>query len=65
MSDGLDLVAELVLRESGIRLQAIQHPALRSAIARALPDGDADRLPARRRRPGRRPARDRERSSTR
>jgi len=40
MSDPLDLAAELVLRETGIRVQAIQYPALRSAIARALPDGD-------------------------
>lgn len=41
MSDVLHLVAELVLRESGIRLQPMQYPALRSAIARALPHGDA------------------------
>jgi chemotaxis protein methyltransferase CheR len=41
MSDALDLVAELVLRESGIRVQPAQHPALRSAIVRALPNGDA------------------------
>ena len=41
MSDALDLVAELVLRESGIRVQPAQHPALRSAILRALPNGDA------------------------
>jgi chemotaxis protein methyltransferase CheR len=41
MTDALDLVAELVLRESGIRLQSAQHPALRSAIARAFPNGDA------------------------
>jgi chemotaxis protein methyltransferase CheR len=41
MSDALHLVAELVLRESGIRLQPIQYPALRSAISRALPNGDA------------------------
>lgn len=40
MSDILDLVAELVLRESGIRVQPVQYPALRSAIARALPNGD-------------------------
>src|SRR5687767_3723423 len=37
----LDRVAALVLRESGIRVQAAQHPALRSAIARALPNEDA------------------------
>ena len=41
MSEALDLVAELVLRESGIRVQPAQHPALRSAIARALPNDDA------------------------
>jgi chemotaxis protein methyltransferase CheR len=41
MSDALDLVAELVLRESGIRVQPAQHPALRSAIVRALPNGNA------------------------
>ena len=41
MSKALDLVAELVLRESGIRVQPAQHPALRSAIVRALPNGDA------------------------
>jgi chemotaxis protein methyltransferase CheR len=40
MSEALDLVAELVLRESGIRVQPAQHPALRSAIVRALPNGD-------------------------
>ena len=40
MSKALDLVAELVLRESGIRVQPAQHPALRSAIVRALPNGD-------------------------
>ena len=39
-----DLVAELVLRESGIRVQPAQHPALRSAVARALPNGDAAAL---------------------
>ena len=41
MSEALDHVAKLVLRESGIRVQQAQHPALRSAIARALPNGDA------------------------
>ena len=41
MSSALDLVAELVFRESGIRVQPAQHPALRSAIVRALPNGDA------------------------
>ena len=41
MSDALDLVAELVLHESGIRIRSAQHPALRTAIARALPNGDA------------------------
>jgi chemotaxis protein methyltransferase CheR len=40
MSDCLDLVAELVLRETGIRVQASQYPALRSALARALPGAD-------------------------
>ena len=40
MSEALDLVADLVLRESGIRVQPAQHPALRSAIVRALPNGD-------------------------
>ena len=40
MSDSLDLVAELVLRETGIRVQASQYPALRSALARALPGAD-------------------------
>ena len=40
MSNALDLVADLVLRESGIRLRAVQHPALRSAIERALPNED-------------------------
>jgi chemotaxis protein methyltransferase CheR len=40
MSDHLDAVAELVRRESGIRVQPIQYPALRSAISRALPHGD-------------------------
>jgi len=40
MNEALNLVAELVLRESGIRVQSAQHPALRSAIARALPNGD-------------------------
>ena len=44
MSEALDLVAELVLRESGIRVQPAQHPALRSAVARALPNGDAAAL---------------------
>jgi chemotaxis protein methyltransferase CheR len=39
MTDALDLVAELVYRESGIRVP-LQDQALRSAIARALPDGD-------------------------
>jgi chemotaxis methyl-accepting protein methylase len=41
MREALELVAELVLRESGIRVQPAQHPALRSAIARALPNDDA------------------------
>ena len=41
MSDALDRVAEVVFRESGIRVQPAQHPALRSAIVRALPNGDA------------------------
>jgi chemotaxis protein methyltransferase CheR len=41
MTDALDLIVELVCRESGIRVQSAQHPALLSAIARALPNGDA------------------------
>jgi chemotaxis protein methyltransferase CheR len=40
MSDALDLVAELVLRETGIRLQPSQYTALGSAIRRADPGGD-------------------------
>jgi chemotaxis protein methyltransferase CheR len=44
MTDALDLVVELVLRESGIRIQSAQRPALRSAIARTLPNGDAAAL---------------------
>lgn len=44
MSDALDRIAEVVLRESGIRVQPAQHPALRSAIVRALPNGDAAAL---------------------
>jgi chemotaxis protein methyltransferase CheR len=44
MSDALDRVAELVLQETGIRVQPAQHPALRSAVARALPNGDAAAL---------------------
>jgi hypothetical protein len=40
MTNALNLVADLVLRESGIRLRAVQHPALRSAIERALPNED-------------------------
>ena len=65
MSDALDLVADLVLRESGIRVQPVQHPALRSAIARALPNGDAASLSGPRRQPGRRPRGRSQRSSTR
>lgn len=41
MSDALDQVAELLRRECGIRLQPSQYPALRAALARALPRGDA------------------------
>jgi chemotaxis methyl-accepting protein methylase len=40
MSDPIDLVAELVRRETGIRVKPAQFPALRSAIARAVPNGD-------------------------
>ena len=59
LSEALDLVAELVLRESGIRVQPAQHPALRSAIVRALPNGDAAAFLRPCRQPGRRPPRDR------
>src|SRR5215212_166313 len=41
MRSELDRVAELVIRESGIQLRVAQHPALRSAISRALPNEDA------------------------
>jgi chemotaxis protein methyltransferase CheR len=44
MSDALDLVAELVRRESGIRVQPGQYASLRSAIGRADPGGDARRF---------------------
>jgi chemotaxis protein methyltransferase CheR len=40
MTDDLRLVADLVLSESGMRVQPAQYPALRSAIARAVPNGD-------------------------
>ena len=40
MRSELEHVADLVLRESGIQLRAAQHPALRSALARALPNED-------------------------
>ena len=40
MSDALDLVAELVQRESGIRLQPVQYPALRAAIVARAADGE-------------------------
>lgn len=40
MTDDLRLVADLVLRESGMRVQPAQYPALRSAIARAVPNAD-------------------------
>ena len=60
MSDALDQVADLVLRESGIRLEPSQHPALRSALARASPDGDAHGFLRARRESGLRAARDRD-----
>ena len=41
MNDALDQVAELLRRECGIRLDPSQYTALRSALARAVPDGDA------------------------
>ncbi len=41
MTDVLDRVAEIVQRESGIRLQPTQYSSLRSAIGRAVPGGDA------------------------
>ena len=41
MTDALDQVAALLRRETGIRLEQSQHSALRSALARAAPDGDA------------------------
>jgi chemotaxis protein methyltransferase CheR len=40
VSDVLDLVAELVRRESGIKLQPSQHGSLRAAIGRAEPGAD-------------------------
>ena len=44
MSDALDRIAEVVLRRAASALQPAQHPALRSAIVRALPNGDAAAL---------------------
>jgi len=41
VNDALDQVAELLRRECGIRLDPSQYTALRSALARAVPDGDA------------------------
>lgn len=41
MKEALTQVAELLRRETGIQLKENQHPALRSALARATPNGDA------------------------
>jgi chemotaxis protein methyltransferase CheR len=41
VTHALDQVAALLRRETGIRLERSQHPALRSALARAAPGGDA------------------------
>ena len=41
MNDVLEQVAELVSRESGIRLQPNQYSSLRAAIGRAMPSADA------------------------
>jgi chemotaxis protein methyltransferase CheR len=41
LTDALDQVAALLRRETGIRLGQSQHSALRSALARAAPGGDA------------------------
>jgi len=41
MTDALNDVAALLRRETGIQLEQGQHPALRTALARAAPDGDA------------------------
>ena len=41
MTDALDQVVALLRRETGIRLEQSQHSALRSALARAAPGGDA------------------------
>jgi chemotaxis protein methyltransferase CheR len=41
MTDSLDQVAALLRRETGIQLEQSQHSALRSALARAAPDGNA------------------------
>ena len=40
MTEPLDLIAALVLRESGIRIQPTQYAALGSAVARVAPGGD-------------------------
>ena len=41
MTDELELVAELVRRESGIALRQSQRPSLEAAIARVVPGEDA------------------------
>ena len=41
MTHGLDHVAALLLRETGIRIERSQHTSLRLALARAAPGGDA------------------------
>jgi chemotaxis protein methyltransferase CheR len=41
VTDALDQVAALLRRETGIQLDQSQHSALRSALARAAPDGNA------------------------
>ena len=47
MTDSLDQVAALLRRETGIQLEQSQHSALRSALARASPDGNAKASSAR------------------
>lgn len=44
MNQALDEIAELLRRECGIRLVPNQYPALRAALARALPGGNAFRF---------------------
>lgn len=41
MTSAIDRVAELVRRETGIRVHGAQYPALASAIGRAFPEGGA------------------------